>query len=83
MFLICLKGSEITPVVEFFFTEASALKGSLQNSCSKQLFRNVTGRPASVLKKDSTLGILLGSMQEFSEQLFFQNTSGRMLPKFK
>ena len=66
--------TEVTSVVKFLLTEASIkrLKSSL--SCSKQLFGKVPGRPASTLKKDSTLDVLLGNIQKFSDQLFFQNT---------
>ena len=63
------------------FLQKQAQTGSLQNSCSKELFGKVPGRPAGVLKKDSTLDVLLGGMQRFPEQLFFQNTNGWMLSK--
>ena len=46
----------------------------LQNNCSKKFFAAIPGRPTSVLKKNSTLDVLLESMQsmqKFSEQLFF------------
>ena len=37
---------------------------SLQNSCSEQLFGKLTGRSASVHKKNSTVDILLGIINE-------------------
>ena len=54
----------------------------LHSSCSKELFEKISGRCTSVLKKNSILDVSLESMesvQKFSEQLFFQNTNGRML----
>ena len=36
-----------------FFLQKQALKGRLQNSCSKQLFGKLPGRLEIVLKKDS------------------------------
>ena len=63
------------------FLQKQALIDSLQNSCSNKLFEKVPGRSASLLKKDSTLDVLLKSMQTFPEQLFFQYNNGRMLPK--
>ena len=68
--------------VEFFFTEAGANKFP-QNSCSKELFRKVPGRPASVFKKGPTVDVLQRSMQKLSEQLVFQNINGRILPKIQ
>ena len=66
------------------FLQKQTLTGSLQNSCSKEVFRKNPRRPASALKKNTTLDVLLErrqSMQKFSEQLFFQNNNGRVLLK--
>ena len=63
--------------------QKQVLTGSLNNGCSKDLFRKVPGKSASLLQKDSTLDVLLGSMQKFLEKLFLQNTSGWMLPKIQ
>ena len=52
------------------FLQKQALTGSLQRSCFKQLLCKSPLRPASVLKKDSTLHVLLESMQKFSEVIF-------------
>ena len=78
MFLKFCKIPEITSAVEF-----QALAGSLQNSCSKELLKKVPGRSANVLKKDSTLDILLACLQKFSEHLFFRNTNGRVIPNIQ
>ena len=43
---------------------ASSTGKFLQNSCSEQLFRKLTGRSASVHKKNSTTDILLGVINE-------------------
>ena len=80
MFLKFGKIPEITRAVDSFL-QKQTLTVSLQNSCSKELFGKVPGRPASVIKKDSAVGFLLGNMQNFSEQLFFQNTNEQMFPK--
>ena len=66
------------------FLQKQALTGSLQISCSKDPFRKIQGRPESGLKKNPTLDVTLDSMQsmqKFLEQLFFQNTNGRMILK--
>ena len=49
------------------FLLKQALTGSLQNSCSKELFRKFPGRPASVYKKNSTLDASLGKYAKYAE----------------
>ena len=68
--------------MEILLTEASA-NGFVQNSCSKQLFTKLPERPANELEKDSNMNVSLGSFQKFTEQLFFQNVNGRVLPKIQ
>ena len=81
-----LENSLDNVAVEFLLTQAwQALKVSPQNSCSEELFGKTPGKPASLLKKNSNLDVSLESMQsmqKFSEQLFFQNTNGQMLPNY-
>ena len=55
------------------------LPGPLQNSCSRELFRE----DSSILKKNSNIDVLLGSSQKFSEQLLFWITNGLVLLKTK
>ena len=50
------------------FLQKQVLADSLQNSCSKWIFGKLPGRPTDVLKKDSTVDVLPGSFQKFSEQ---------------
>ena len=67
-----------------FFLQNQRLSGSLQNSCSKELFGKFPGGPANALKHNSTLDGLqksMQSMQKFLEQLFFRTIDGRVLPK--
>ena len=63
------------------FYRRRCLQALSRISALKTLLGKVPGRPEFVLKKDSTLNVLLGSMQKFSKKLFFQNTNGLMLPK--
>ena len=65
------------------FLTKQALTGTLQSSCSKEIFGKVPGSPVSTPKKDSTMDVLLKSMQKHSEQLFFHETMGRFFIKFK
>ena len=53
--------------------------GSLQNSCSEQLFEKLP----SLLKKDSNMDVLLGRFQKFSEWLFCGNPNGQLIPKIQ
>ena len=48
------------------FLQKQAVTGSPQNSCSKEFFGKMPGRPVCILKKNSTLDVLLGRMQKFS-----------------
>ena len=64
-------------------TGKQALTGSLENSCLKELFDKVPGRPASVLEKDYTLDVLSENMRKHSDQLIFHNTMGACFQKFK
>ena len=50
------------------FLQKQMLADSLQNSRSKWIFGKLPGRPTGVLKKDSTVDVLPGSFQKFSEQ---------------
>ena len=68
----------ITCAAEFLFTEAGA-NGFSTEYLNKLLEKSQ--EDLSVLKKDSTLDVLLGSMQRFLEKLFFQNINRLMLPK--
>ena len=61
------------------FSQKQVRIGSLQNSCSDQLFKKLP----SVLKKDSNMDALLGSYQKYSEWLFFRNANGRVLSKIQ
>ena len=66
------------------FTQDQTLTCSLQNSSSKQVFlENYQEDPEKVFKKHSGMGVLLGSFQKFSEQLFYWSTKGRLLPKIQ
>ena len=56
-FLKFRKISEITSAVEILFYRTDARRFALQNTCSKQFCGKLTGRSASLLKKDSTLDV--------------------------
>ena len=68
------------------FLQKQVLTASLQNSCSKELFGKLQGRPASVCKKIPTLDVsleIMQIMQKCSEHLCFQNTMNGCFRKLK
>ena len=60
---------EITPAVESSFTDLG-VACTLQNRCPKQLFGKFSGSSASVIKKESTMDVLLESFEKFLEEQF-------------
>ena len=57
---------------------------SLEKSSSKQVFlENYREDPEKVFRKDSAIGVLLGSFQKFSEQLFYRSNKGWLVLKIQ
>ena len=68
VFLKFQKIPEIACAVEFLFTAAGAYRFS--TSCSELLFEKLP----SVLKKDFSMDVLLGSFQKYSQLIIFSET---------
>ena len=66
------------------FLQNQTLTCSLENRFYKQAFlENYQEDPEKVFKKDSAIGVLLGSFQKFLEKTFFRSTKRQLLPKLQ
>ena len=78
VFLKFLKTAESTSVVEFLITGAGTT-GSLQND----KFWKTPKKTSKCTWKDTTMDVLLKSVQKFREQLFCPNTNRHVLLKIQ